>query len=94
MQGFFDENVFLIDVIYKGRETVDTKAGTIRVHKLVPKIPDNKLFRGENPISVYLSDDRNKIPVLIQAELFVGAVKVDMYKYQGLKTRLNLVAHN
>jgi hypothetical protein len=43
-------------------------------------------------VSVYLSDDRNKIPVLIQAEMFVGSVKVDMYKYQGLKHRLNVVA--
>ena len=94
VQGFFDENVFSMDVIYKGRETVTTKAGTIRAIKLVPKMPSNKLFQGENAISVYLSDDRNKIPVLIQAELLVGAVKVDMYKYQGLKTRLNLVAQN
>lgn len=94
VQGFFDEDVFSMDVIYKGRETVETKAGTIRAIKLVPKMPSNKLFKGENAISVYLSDDRNKIPVLIQAEMFVGAVKVDMYKYQGLKSRLNLVAHN
>jgi hypothetical protein len=94
LQGFFDEEVFSMDIIYKGRETVSTKAGTIRAIKLVPRLPSNKLFKGENAISVYLSDDRNKIPVLIQAEMFVGAVKVDMYKYQGLKTRLNLVAQN
>ncbi|WP_033369500.1 DUF3108 domain-containing protein [Hymenobacter norwichensis] len=94
VQGFFDENVFVMDVVYKGRETVETKAGTVRAIKLVPKMPSNKLFKGENAISVYLSDDRNKIPVLIQAEMFVGAVKVDMYKYQGLKNRLNLVAQN
>ncbi|QDA60811.1 DUF3108 domain-containing protein [Hymenobacter jejuensis] len=94
VQGFFDEEVFNMDVIYKGRETVETKAGNIRAIKLVPKMPSNKLFRGENAISVYLSDDRNKIPVLIQAEMFVGSVKVDMYKYQGLRNRLNLVAQN
>jgi len=94
VQGFFDNQVFTMDVIYKGRETVGTKAGNIRAIKLVPKMPSNKLFRGENAISVYLSDDRNKIPVLIQAELFVGSVKVDMFKYQGLKNRLNLVAQN
>ncbi|RZK29562.1 MAG: DUF3108 domain-containing protein, partial [Hymenobacter sp.] len=41
-------------------------------------------------IKIYLSDDRNKIPVLFQAELFVGSVKVDMYKYDGLKHRLNI----
>jgi len=94
VQGFFDDEVFSMDVIYKGRETVETKAGIIRAIRLVPKMPSNKLFRGENAISVYLSDDRNKIPVLIQAEMFVGSVKVDMYKYQGLKNRLNLVAAN
>jgi len=92
VQGFFDKDVFTMDVIYKGRETVETKAGVIRAIRLIPKMPSNKLFRGENAVSVYLSDDRNKIPVLIQAEMFVGSVKVDMYKYQGLKNRLNLVA--
>ncbi|TGE19824.1 DUF3108 domain-containing protein [Hymenobacter elongatus] len=94
VQGFFDDEVFNMDVTYKGRETVETKAGTIRTIRLVPKMPDNKLFRGENAISLYLSDDRNKIPVMIQAEMFVGSVKVDMYKYQGLKNRLNLVPNN
>ena len=94
VQGFFDDEVFSMDVTYKGRETVDTKAGTIRAIRLVPRMPSNKLFKGENAISVYLSDDQNKVPVLIQAEMFVGAVKVDMYKYQGLKNRLNLVAKN
>ncbi|WP_460612971.1 DUF3108 domain-containing protein [Hymenobacter seoulensis] len=94
VQGFFDEDVFEMDVVFKGRENVETKAGVIRAIRLVPKMPSNKLFKGENAISVYLSDDRNKIPVLIQAEMFVGAVKVDMYKYKGLRNRLNLVAQN
>ncbi|SHK34325.1 Protein of unknown function [Hymenobacter psychrotolerans DSM 18569] len=94
VQGFFDEEVFTMEVTYRGRETVQTKAGAIRAIRLVPKMPSNKLFKGENAISVYLSDDRNKVPVLIQAEMFVGAVKVDMYKYHGLKNRLNLVAQN
>ena len=92
MQGFFDEDVFNMDVTYKGREIVETKAGTIRAIRLVPKMPSNKIFKGENAVSVYLSDDRNKIPVLIQAEMFVGSVKVDLYKYKGLRNRLNLVA--
>ncbi len=53
-------------------------------------MPDNDLFAGKNSVSVYLSDDKNKIPVLIKAELLVGAVKVDLYEYNGLKHRLNL----
>lgn len=88
--GFFDESTFNLEVVFKGREVVDTKAGPIHVLKLVPRMPNNRIFRGEDAIKVYLSDDRNKIPVLFQAEMFVGSVKVDMYKYEGLKARLNM----
>ncbi|GAA3981092.1 DUF3108 domain-containing protein [Hymenobacter antarcticus] len=87
--GYFDGDNFMLEVTYKGREVVETKAGDVRTFKLVPKLPNNKLFRGENAISVYLSDDRNKIPVLFQAEMFVGTVKVDMVGYKGLKWKLN-----
>ena len=89
MGGFFDEATFNLDVTFRGREVIQTKAGVINVLKLVPRMPPNRIFRGEEAIKVYLSDDRNKIPVLFQAELFVGAVKVDMFKYNGLKSPLN-----
>ncbi|WP_345222116.1 DUF3108 domain-containing protein [Hymenobacter koreensis] len=94
VQGFFDDEVFDMTVTYKGRQNVDTKAGVIRAIRLTPRMPSNKLFRGEDAISVYLSDDRNKIPVLFEAEMFVGSVKIDMYKYSGLKSRLALVTKN
>lgn len=88
--GFFDEGTFNLEVCYKGREIVETKAGLIHAIKLVPKMPKNRIFRGEDAIKVYFSDDKNKIPVLFQAELFVGSVKVDMYKAEGLKAKLNM----
>jgi len=91
LQGFFDNKVFDFTIVFRGREIVDTKAGKIRAFKLVPKMPDNKLFSGADAVSVYLSDDKNKIPVLIQAELLVGAVKVNLYKASGLRYNLNTV---
>jgi hypothetical protein len=91
VKGFFDEEVYDLTVFYMGKETVETKAGKFRAHRLVPKMPDNKLFRGENSISLYLSDDRNKIPVLIKAEMFVGSVLVDLYHHNGLRHNLNVV---
>lgn len=90
VQGFFDEEHFNMEVEFKGREVVSTKAGNIRAIKLVPRMPENKMFKGENSITVYLSDDKNKIPVLIQAEMFVGSVKVNLYDYKNLKNELLL----
>lgn len=86
--GFFDEENFSMEVTYKGRETVDTKAGKIRAIKLIPSMPENKLFDGKNAITVYISDDKNKVPVLIQANMFVGSVKVDLYEYRNLKHKM------
>ncbi len=94
IKGFFDEEVFDMVVTFKGRETVETKSGTYRALKLVPKMPKNKLFKGEDAITVYLSDDKNKVPVLISADMFVGAVKVDLYEHKNLKHRPALVAQN
>lgn len=90
VQGFFDEEVFDLTVMYMGKETVSTKIGNIKAHKLVPKMPDNKLFRGENSISLYLSADKNKIPVLVKAEMFVGSVMLDLYHHSGLRHELNM----
>ena len=92
VKGFFDNEVFDFTVTYQGRHTVDTKAGTFKCIKLLPKMPENKLFKGENAISVYLSDDDSKIPVLVQAEMFVGSVKLNLYDYRGVKGRLNRIA--
>ncbi|MDX5421640.1 MAG: DUF3108 domain-containing protein [Hymenobacteraceae bacterium] len=90
VQGFFDEETFDMEVVFKGREVVSTKAGDIKAIKLMPRMPKNEKFKGENAITVYLSDDRNKIPVLIQAEMFVGSVKVNLYEYKNLKHKLML----
>ncbi|MBC7448163.1 MAG: DUF3108 domain-containing protein [Hymenobacteraceae bacterium] len=92
IKGFFDNEVFDMTVTYRGRETIETKAGTFRCIKLTPKMPENKLFKGEDAIAVYLSDDENKIPVLVQAEMFVGSVKLDLYEYRGLRGRINRIA--
>jgi hypothetical protein len=90
VKGFFDEQVYDMTVIYSGKEVVNTKAGKINTHRLVPKMPSNKLFRGENSISVYLSDDKNKIPVLVKADMFVGSVLIDLYDYKGLRHPLHM----
>ncbi|MBC5774029.1 DUF3108 domain-containing protein [Pontibacter sp. KCTC 32443] len=88
IKGFFDEENFDMEITYKGRETVSTKSGKIKAIKLVPKMPKNEMFKGENAIIVYLSDDDNKIPVLIEAEMFVGSLKVDLYEFKNLKHKL------
>ncbi len=91
VDAFFEDTFYDFQIMYSGKETVKTKIGKIRCHKLIPVMPDNKLFDGENSITVWFSDDQNKIPVRIEASMFIGKAGVEIEKTQGLLHPLNLV---
>jgi hypothetical protein len=89
VKGFFDDNFFDFKVRFRGRETIKTKFGKIRCLRLTPVMPKNDLFDGDSSIRFYVSDDENKIPVKVQADMFVGAVEVEIKDYKNLKYPLN-----
>ncbi|MFN3404197.1 MAG: DUF3108 domain-containing protein [Cytophagaceae bacterium] len=89
IDAFFEDKMYDFSVRYLGKSKVSTKFGNIQAIKLSPVMPDNELFKGGNSIRMYLSDDKNRIPLKVEAEMFVGAVEVDLKKYQGLKYPLN-----
>lgn len=83
---FFDEELYDFSVRFVGRDEVKTKLGKIRSLVLSPIMPENSLFDGENAIKVWISDDINKVPLKIKAEMFVGAVEIDIQSFKkGIK---------
>ncbi len=91
ISGFFEDTPYILNIIYGGKEKVDTKIGIIPCHKLIPIMPDNKLFDGENSITCWLSDDKNKIPVKIQAKMFIGSTGVELISFSGLRNQLKVL---
>jgi hypothetical protein len=83
--GMFEEKVYNLKVKYSGKERIKTKFGRINAIVLTPQLPENKLFDGENAVQFFVSDDQNRIPLKIRAELVVGAVELDIKAYSGLK---------
>jgi hypothetical protein len=89
--GFFEDEFYKLSIVYKGKENIKTKVGKIRTLAFKPVMPKNKLFDGENSITAYFSDDKNRIPVKIDAQMFVGSAGVELTGYSGLKNPLNIV---
>lgn len=85
---FFDGDVYKLRVRYVGKDVIKTKFGKIRVLRLNPLIPDNKLFKGEGAMRLWVSDDPNKVPIKVQVELVIGSLEMDIKSYKGLKTEL------
>ena len=92
VDAFFEDTFYDFRIMYQGTEIVKTKIGKINCHKLVPVMPDNKLFDGENSIAVWFSDDQNKIPVRIEASMFVGKAGIEIEETHGLLHPLNIVS--
>lgn len=88
--GFFEDEFYKLSIIYKGKQTIKTKVGKIRVLAFRPLMPKNKLFDGEDSITAYFSDDKNRIPVKIDAKMFIGSAGVELTGYSGLKNPLNI----
>lgn len=82
---FFDDEMYDFQIRYLGKEQVKTKLGKYNAIVLSPIMPDNKLFKGENSIRAWISDDEDKIPLKVKAKMFVGAVEVDILDYSSGK---------
>ena len=79
---FFDDESSNFQLIYLGRESVKTKIGKYNSIVISPIMPENKLFDGRDAVKVWISDDRDKIPLKVKAKMFIGAVEIDIKKYK------------
>lgn len=72
-----------------GKERIKTKYGKFRAIKLKPLLLQGEIFTGGEKMTLWVSDDANKIPLRIETPISVGSIKVDMVKYSNLKHPLS-----
>jgi hypothetical protein len=85
LTGIFENKTYNFKIIYLGKERIKTKFGKADSFVISPIMPDNKLFSGRNPIKMWISDDQNRIPLKIEAELVLGSLDLDISDYANLK---------
>ena len=88
---FFEDEFYKFNIIYRGKDMVRLKIGKVRALVFTPVMPKNKVFEGEDSITAYFSDDKNRIPLKIDARMFIGTAGVELTSYSGLKNPLNFV---
>lgn len=88
--AFYDDTIYNMKVRYRGKDVVKTKQGKLHVIKLNPVLPPgNKLFKEEESIRIFVSDDTNKVPVKVEVDFWVGAMIMELKQNNGLKQPLN-----
>jgi hypothetical protein len=86
---FLDNESYELYLRYLGKETVKTKYGKFKAIKFKPLLIKGTIFEGGEKMTVWVSDDANRIPVRIESAISVGSIKVDMMGYQNLRYPLS-----
>lgn len=87
---FDDDGIFTFRLKYLGMETLKTKFGNVECLKFRPFVQSGRVFKEEESLSLWVSNDKNKIPMRIQADLTVGAIKADLEAYNSLKNQFKI----
>lgn len=82
---FFDDELFPFDMKYSGRESIKTRMGTFDCIKLIPFVEPGRIFNSEDDMTIWLSNDRNRVPIRVRFDLIVGSLKCDLIEFSGLK---------
>ena len=87
--AFLENEIYDLELVYRGTGVVKTRLGKFNALKLTPIMPENSLFDGEESIRVWISNDKNKLPLKIEADMFIGAVELDLDEMSGVKHPMN-----
>lgn len=69
-------------VIVHGRETIEVEAGTYVCFVVEPVIEGEGLFKHEGKLTLYITDDEFRVPVLIKTKVPVGSIDVQLTDYR------------
>jgi len=87
---FFDGEVTKFKLKFIGREDIKTKFGVVPTMIFKPLVQSGRIFKEQESLTIWISDDYNKIPIRIKATLLVGSLKADLEEYKGLSNPFKL----
>ncbi|MGB5419639.1 DUF3108 domain-containing protein [Algibacter sp.] len=91
---FFDEENYGFKLKYLGEETIETDFGDVRSLKFRPYVMAGRVFKEEESLTLWVSKDKNKVPLRIKADLAVGSLRADLEAFKGLKHPFKIVVNN
>lgn len=83
---FLDNEIHTLYVRYLGKETITTKYGKFKTIKIKPSTIKGTIFKDDDKMTVWISDDANRVPVRVESPIIVGKVRIDMTSFENLRS--------
>ena len=91
---FFDLENYGFKLKYLGKEDLNTEFGKVATLKFRPYVMAGRVFKEEESLTLWVSNDLNKIPLRIKADLAVGSLRADLEAFKGLKHPFKIIFDN
>ena len=75
---YLDNEIHALKFRIDGYETLKTDVGKIKTIRVIPEVIGGRVFKDKDALKVWVSNDDNKLPVRLQADIMVGSIKVDI----------------
>ncbi len=87
-----DDGVYNIGCQYAGKEQRKIKelGGKVDCIKLNLQVIAGEVFKGHEVITIWVSDDENRIPLEMEFPIRIGKMKVRIQHYENLKTPIKI----
>ncbi len=81
---FLDKEIWPLKIKFIGRETIETDLGKFKALRFRPIVQKGRVFKKEEDLNVWISDDDNHIVLRCQANVLVGSIKMDITSAKNL----------
>jgi hypothetical protein len=88
---FMDDEIWPLKVKFVGDEVIHIRKGKFNCKKFLPVVQQGRYFESPNDLNFWITDDDNRIPILVRAKIPVGTVKLHLVEWEGIKHELNKV---
>ena len=87
---FFDYQNNKMKMKYLLTEVINTTFGKIKCLKIKPYVKSGRIFKKKESLTVWVTADKNRIPIRVKADLAVGAIRVDLEAFSGLNNSFEI----
>lgn len=84
INSIVDKEIWPLKIRYVGKEKITCDIGTYNCVKFRPIVQKGRIFKREDDLNVWLTDDKNHVPLRAQAKLLVGSIKLDIVSASNL----------
>jgi len=82
--SFVDEEIYPLRIKYVGDKTIKIDKGKFHCMVFHPVVQEGRIFEDDDDLTVYITKDENKIPILAKAKVLVGSIRMELTDYKNL----------